>query len=169
MNDIDVRGALRQMTTPRLDHTFFENEVRPHFGSVLLSANLLRPEQLDHALEMQRGSGKRIGQVLIELGLLYEQDIARAIAIQHDLPYIDLEASSVDPRAAAKLHPDVGQSLEAIPVRFDAAGLVVAVSDPDRASKERLTAETQCNLSLCVGEPLVIMNAWRRLLRGQRA
>jgi type IV pilus assembly protein PilB len=157
------------MATPRLDHTFFENEVRPHFGSVLLSAKLLRPEQLDHALEVQRGSGKRLGQVLIELGLLYEQDIARAIAIQHDLPYIDLEASSVDPRAAAKLRPEVGQSLEAIPVRFEPAGLLVAVADPERAPKERLTAETGWNLSLCVGEPMVIVNAWRRLLRGQRA
>lgn len=156
------------MTTPRLDHTFFENEVRPHFGSVLLSAKLLRPEQLDHALEVQRGSGKRIGQVLIELGFLYEQDIARATAIQHDVPYIDLEASSVDPRAAAKLHPDVGQSLEAIPVRFDGGTLLVAVADPGRAPKERLTAETQCAVSLCVGEPSVIMNAWRRLLRGHR-
>ena len=157
------------MTTHRLDHTFFENEVRPHFGSVLLSAKLLRPEQLDHALEVQRGSGKRIGQVLIELGLLYEQDIARAIAIQHDVPYIDLEASSVDPNAAAKIRPDVGQSLEAIPVRFDSKGLLVAVADPELAPKERLMAETQCNVSLCVGEPLVIANAWRRLLRGHRA
>jgi type IV pilus assembly protein PilB len=157
------------MTTPRLDHTFFENEVRPHFGAVLLSAKLLRPEQLDRALEVQRGSGKRIGQVLIELGLLYEQDIARATAIQHDLPYIDLEASSVDPRAAAKLRPEVGQSLEAIPVRFAAEGLLVAVADPERAPKERLTAETGWNLSLCVGESSVIVNAWRRLLRGHRA
>ena len=157
------------MTTPRLDHTFFDNEVRPHFGSVLLSTKLLSPEQLDHALAVQRGSGKRIGQVLIELGFLYEQDIARAIAIQHDLPYIDLEASSVDPRAAARLRPDVGQSLEAIPVRFDSDRLLVAVADPERAPEERLTAETGCRLSLCVGEPLVILTAWRRLLRGQRA
>jgi len=156
------------MTTPRLDHTFFENEVRPHFGSVLLSAKLLRPEQLDHALEVQRGSGKRIGQVLIELGMLYEQDIARATAIQHDVPYIDLEASSVDPRAAGKLRPEVGQSLEAIPVRFDGNQLVVAVADPAQAPKERLTAETQCPVALCVGEASVIANAWRRLLRGQR-
>jgi type IV pilus assembly protein PilB len=156
------------MTTPRLDHTFFENEVRPHLGSVLLSANLLRPEQLDRALDAQRGSGKRIGQVLIELGLLYEQDIARAIAIQHDLPYIDLEASSVDPGAAARLRPDLGQSISAIPVRFAADGLVVAVADPDQAPKVQLIAETGCNVSLCIGEPFVIAGAWRRLLRGQR-
>jgi type IV pilus assembly protein PilB len=157
------------MTTPRLDHTFFENEVRPHFGSLLLSTKLLRPEQLDHALEVQRGSGKRLGQVLIDLGMLYEQDIARTIAMQHDLPYIDLEASSVDPRAAAKLRPDLGQSMEAIPVRFDADGLLIAVSDPERAPRQRLIAETGWNVSMCVGEPSVILNAWRRLLRGHRA
>ncbi len=157
------------MTTYRLDHQFFENEVRPHFGAVLLSSKLLRPEQLDHALEVQRGSGKRLGQVLIDLGLLYEQDIARAIAMQHDLPYIDLEASSVDPNAAANLAMQVGEELEAIPVRFDGERLLVAVADPEVAPKERLVAETGWDVTLCIGEPTVIKTAWYRLLRGHRA
>lgn len=156
------------MTTPRLDHTFFENEVRPHLGAVMLSAKLLRPDQLDHALDAQRGSGKRLGQVLIELGLLYEQDVARALALQHGLHYMDLEASSVDPRAAAKLSPAVGQQLEAIPVRFENAALLIAVADPDTATEARLIAETRSKVTLCVGEPSVIRNIWRRLLRGER-
>src|SRR5919197_4246810 len=93
----------------RLDHSFFENEVRPHLGAVLLQSRLLRPEQLDRALEVQRGSGKRLGEVLIELGFLYEQDISRALANQGGLKYLDLAASSVDPRAASRLNPEVGQ------------------------------------------------------------
>jgi MSHA biogenesis protein MshE len=157
------------MSTPhRLDHTFFDNEIRPHLGAVLLQTKLLRPDQLDRALEAQRGSGKRLGETLIDLGFLYEQDISRAIAVQNDLQYIDLEASSVDPRAAAKLRPEIGQEIRAIPVRFDADGLLVAVADPADAPRVRLATETGWNVELCVGDPSVILNAWRRLLSGHR-
>ena len=157
------------MSTPlRLDHNFFENEVRPHLGAVLLQTKLLRPDQLDQALDAQRASGKRLGETLIALGWLYEQDIARAIAVQNDLKYIDLEASSVDPRAAARLRPAVGQELCAIPVRYEGDGLLVAVGDPADAPLSTLVAETGCNVEVCVGDPSVILNAWRRLLRGER-
>ncbi|HEY6962648.1 MAG TPA: hypothetical protein VI408_12220 [Gaiellaceae bacterium] len=158
------------MTTPspRLDHTFFDNETRPHLGAVLLRCKLLRPEQLDEALERQRGSGKRLGQVLIDTGMLYEQDIARALALQHDLEYIDLQASSVDPRAASRLSPDTGRELCAIPVRFETEGLLVAVGDPGDVYGPRLVTETGSRVKLCVGEPTVIQTAWYRLLRGQR-
>lgn len=157
------------MSTPlRLDHTFFENEVRPHLGSVLVRLNLLRPEQLDRALEIQRGTGKRLGEVLLELGWIFEQDIARAIATQFDLKYVDLEALSIDSAAARKLDPEVGQRLRAIPIRFDTNGLVVAVADPAEAPRVTLVAETGMRVELCIGEASVIVNAWRRLLRGQR-
>jgi len=151
----------------RLDHTFFDNETRPQLGAVLLKARLLRPEQLDYALDRQRGTGKRLGDVLVELGLLYEQDISRAIALQNDLPYVDLQASSVDPRAAARLRPEVGAELRAIPVRLTDAGLLVAVADPADAPSDRLAAETGMPVSVCVAEPSEIARCWRELLRGR--
>ena len=153
----------------RLDHSFFENEVRPHLGAVLLQSRLLRPEQLDRALEVQRGSGKRLGEVLIELGFLYEQDISRALANQGGLKYLDLAASSVDPRAASRLNPEVGQRLRAVPVRFEAEGLLVAVADPAEAPAALLERETGMKVTVCVGDPTEIAGIWRRLLSGHRA
>jgi type IV pilus assembly protein PilB len=154
--------------TVRLDHSFFENEVRPHLGAVLLQSKLLRPEQLDRALEIQRGTGKRLGEILIELGFLYEQDISRALANQSGLKYIDLQASSVDPRAASRLSPEVGQHVRAVPVRFEADGLLVAVADPAEAPAALLSRETGLKVTLCVGDPSEIAAIWRRLLGGYR-
>lgn len=152
----------------RLDHSFFENEVRPYLGAVLLQARLLRPEQLDRALDAQRGTGKRLGEVLIELGFLYEQDISRALAQQAGLKYVDLQATFVDPRAASRLHPEVGQRLRAIPVRFEGDMLLVAVADPVEVPASTLIAETRTNVQLCVGDPSEILGVWRRLLSGYR-
>lgn len=157
------------MSNLRLDHTFFENETRSHLGAVLLNAKVLRPELLDHALDVQRGSGKRLGEVLIELGYLFEQDISRAIAAQNGVPYIDLQASSVDRRAAVRMRSDVGEWLRAIPVRFEGSSLLVAVADPAETPKRTLVAETGCDVHVCVADPSEIAVAWSRLLRGQRA
>jgi hypothetical protein len=157
------------MTSPlRLDHTFFDNEVRPHLGAVLLKSKLLRADQLDSALEIQRGTGKRLGEILIELGWLYEQDISRALANQSGLTYIDLQASSVDPRAASRLNPEVGQRVRAIPVRFEPAGLLIAVADSTEAPESMLAAETNLKVHLCIADPSEILGAWRRMLLGHR-
>jgi hypothetical protein len=157
------------MTTPRLrlDHTFFDNEERPHLGAVLLKTKMLRPEQLDFALDRQRGTGKRLGDVLVELGLLYEQDISRAIALQNKLPYIDLSASGVDPRAAAKLNPDFGQVFRAIGVRLTEEGLLVAVADPWEAPHERLVVEAGMPVTMSVADGSEVARCWRELLRGR--
>ena len=156
------------MTKLRLDHTFFENETRPHLGALLVQSRLLRPEQLDQALDAQRGTGRRLGDVLIELGFLFEQDISRAIALQNDVPYLDLQASSVDKRAASRMRADVGEWLRAIPVRFEDDGLLVAVADPWETPRRTLVAETGCQVRICVADPSEIAVAWSRLLRGRR-
>src|SRR6266540_5866852 len=63
-------AALTSMDTgqylPRLDHSYFEEETRPHLGAVLLKSRLLQPEQLDEALNDQAGTGKRLGEILVE-------------------------------------------------------------------------------------------------------
>jgi hypothetical protein len=167
-NDIRFRDPAPMNPHVRLDHTFFEDEVRPHLGALLLETRLITPQQLDQALEVQRGSGKRLGQVVVELGWLFEQDIARALALQNGLEYIDLEATSVDRRAAVRMNPETGKSLCAIPVRYQDGGLLVAVADPYDAPIVTLVAETGARVAQAIGERTLILAAWSRLLRGQQ-
>ena len=118
-------------TPGRLDHVFFDDEVRPYLGAVILKSRLLRADQLDEALAEQQRSRKRLGEILIERGWLFPPDVARALASQHGLDYVDIQYTSVDPRAAATLNPDIGRRHCAIPVRFLTDGrILVAVSDP---------------------------------------
>jgi type IV pilus assembly protein PilB len=152
---------------PRLDHSLTGDDVRPHLGAVLLKSKLLTPEQLDEALRQQLGSGRRLGEVLIERGWLYPQDVARALAMQIGVDYIDIHHVSVDLRAARRLDPEVGQRCCAIGVRtLDDGALLVAVADP--------TSENLKEVREAIGGPVVfavterddIQNAWRKLLQG---
>lgn len=152
---------------PRLDHSFFEDEVRPHLGAVLLQSNLLTGQQLDAALAEQAESQKRLGEILVDRGWLFPQDIARALAHQHGIKYVDIQRVSVDPRAAVKLDPEIGRRHSSIPVRFlTDKTLLIAVADPTSDGLAEVTAAVGGEVAFAVAEEADIDNAWRLLLSG---
>ena len=154
---------------PRLDHSLSGDDARPHLGAVLLKSKLLTSEQLDAALAEQRGTGKRLGEVLVDRGWLYPQDIARALATQFGFVYVDIHHISVDPAAARKLDPEIGQRCCAIGVRvLDGGTLLVAVADPTSDSLSEIQRAVNCPVAFAVTERDDIRNAWRRLLAGYK-
>src|SRR5205807_861572 len=123
----------------RLDHEYFENEVRPMLGSILLKKGWITRERLDAALEEGRNSGMRLGEILLTRSWIFEPELAHALAEQFDLPYIDLSAKSFDPTVAALLPLEVARRLFAVPVRFVGAdGIQVAIADPTDIDVELL-------------------------------
>ncbi len=154
---------------PRLDHSYFEEETRPHLGAVLLKSRLLQPEQLDEALNDQAGTGKRLGEILVARGWLFPQDIARALALQFGIDYVDIQHVSVDAGAASRLDPEVGQRCLAIPVRFlEGGGLLVAVADPTSETLAEVQSKISGPVAFAVTESADIRHAWRMLLQGYR-
>lgn len=154
---------------PRLDHEFFGEELRPHLGAVLLKSRLLEPEQLDAALEEQRKDNRRLGEILVERGWLFPEDISRALASQYGLDYVDIRYSSVDGRAASMLDPEVGQRLCAIPVRFlPDGGLLIAVADPTSAGLAEIRSLLAGRVGFAVAEASDVRQAWRALTGGYR-
>jgi type IV pilus assembly protein PilB len=90
-------------------------------GQILLKAGLVTQEQLNKALEVQRGTTKRIGEVLVEIGLITEMDIASALSKQLGIPF----ASS----ASGLLSPTKGEGLEQlVPEEFARQHLLLPLS-----------------------------------------
>jgi hypothetical protein len=154
---------------PRLDHSYFDDETRPHLGAVLLKSRMLQPEQLDDALSQQQGTGRRLGEILIERGWLFPQDLARGLALQFGIDYVDIQRVSVDLRAAACLDPVLGQRLSAVPVSFlGEGGVLVAVADPTSASLAEVQASITRPVAFAVTELADIQEAWRMILLGRQ-
>jgi hypothetical protein len=118
------------MRPARLDHSFFENEPRSHLGALLLRKGYVTNEQLDQALE-DREPGELLGEALVRLRLCFEDDIARVLAEQANVEFVDIGVTSVDHRAVVLLHPREAETLRAIPIRLHPDGSVsVGVADP---------------------------------------
>ncbi|MDP6057335.1 MAG: hypothetical protein QGH33_00520, partial [Pirellulaceae bacterium] len=58
--------------------------IRRRIGQILERQGLITSQQLDEALRRVETSGKRLGETLIDLGVLDEEDVAHALALQEE-------------------------------------------------------------------------------------
>jgi Type II secretion system (T2SS), protein E, N-terminal domain len=147
----------------RLDHTFFADEVRPMLGWVLVKRGLITQEQLEIGLAEVKRTGMRLGEVLLSRGWLFEGDLARALAMQFELEYVDVLTQSVDQYVARMLPLEVARRMFVIPVRWVGNGILVAVADPGDVDVPALEQILKHDVTIAVGERSAIQSSWRYL------
>lgn len=99
-------------------------------GDILVRAGLIGANDLAKALELQRNSGLRLGEVLVALGHLTEADVAKAVAGQLSIPFVPDHELQVDLSCARLLPPSAARKTNTLPLRDEGGKLVVAMADP---------------------------------------
>lgn len=102
---------------------------RTRLGDVLLSEQTVLPEQLAGALNLQEASGRQLGTILVEQGLLDSRSLTRALATQLGLPTIDLRNVRPTPEALAFISEEVARRLRIVPLQLNDNALDVAIAD----------------------------------------
>lgn len=132
-------------------------------GDVLLNSGVISSEQLTKALEQQKGSGKKLGEVLVEEGYATEDAIAGALARQMNLEMVNLQNIIVAPDILNLvpmnvLKKDVVFPFEYAPDRPNV--LRVAMADPmDMYAQDDITIITNCQVEIAVATTRSIMLA----------
>lgn len=99
-------------------------------GEVLLTLGLLEEGMLKRALELQKASGERLGTILVKYGMLTEMQLIEALQVQLDVPFIDLSKEKVKPDMAAVVPKGIAMKHEVVPVRIEDGSLYLAMKDP---------------------------------------
>ena len=99
-------------------------------GTLIFRAGLLPAEAIENALEEGVKTGKRLGEILTERGLIQEADLARLLAGQKGLSFVTLREQIVDPAAAGLFSEDQARLFRALPYAFEDGVPVVAIADP---------------------------------------
>ena len=97
-------------------------------GKVLVQAGLITEEQLTEALA--EAGDRSVASVLVDLKMASEEDIAKAVAEQLGLDYVDLAEEEIDPNAATSLSSDLARRYQVLPIAREDDDLIVAMSDP---------------------------------------
>ncbi|MEY2930594.1 MAG: hypothetical protein RL033_1343, partial [Pseudomonadota bacterium] len=116
-------------------------------GEVLIEAGLAKSEDIEFALSEQRKrGGKRIGQILVDLKVITEVQLAVALARKFQLPFVDLDTVSINLEAVVELDRAFIEKHRVLPVDGDARSITVAMSDPlavDTLDQVRLHTKRQ--------------------------
>ncbi|MFG0330829.1 MAG: GspE/PulE family protein [Phycisphaerales bacterium] len=104
---------------------------RLKLGEILLQEGSLKPQQLEQALSVAQGQGKRIGETLVELGFVSQDAVTKALAQQLDVPYVDLTAPGVAEQVDFDLVPeDLIKKHFVLPLGKQNGKLRIVLSDP---------------------------------------
>ena len=99
-------------------------------GQILIELGYITQDQLEQALAEHQRTPKSLGRVLIDLGMIKEGDLVRALAEQVGLEFVDLAEHPVDPTATTLLPEALARRYRAIPIGERDGKLLVAMSDP---------------------------------------
>jgi type IV pilus assembly protein PilB len=132
-------------------------------GELLLDSKQIGKRTLGAGLKRQRRSGRRLGDVLTEMGVPSEA-ITDALGRQLATPVVDLEAIEIDPAAVDALDAEEARALGVVPTHIDDKGyLHFASADPlSPELLHRLREMVKRGVRLDLADPSAIQRALDR-------
>lgn len=123
-------------------------------GELLLKEQLITPEQLQQALERQSGTGKLLGEVLVDLGYITRHALFTAVAKQLGVAYYDLKKSPVLPWVARLLSSNLARRHRVLPVDIKDDRLILAMENPcDVVAQEEVRLATGREVEPVLADP----------------
>jgi type IV pilus assembly protein PilB len=99
-------------------------------GELLTKASLITQDQLKEALKLQKDTGGKLGETLIKLGFVSEEDITECLSQQFGVPSINLAHFEIDPSVIKLIPADVARKYNILPVNKTGATITIAMADP---------------------------------------
>ena len=138
-------------------------------GQSLVKAGRLEERHLRTALDEQRGSGRRLGDILVKRGYVDDKTVSRSLAAQLSLPFAE---GPLTPEAEALELVDatLARARAILPLSATARTLRLAVSAPlDQETLQELRFSTGRHVEPVVAAPSTIAEGIRAAYEGELA
>jgi type IV pilus assembly protein PilB len=117
--------------TPGLTPPRQRGHSRGFITDVLVELEFASEELVRGAIESARSAGRTPEALLLEQGVINDDQLSRATAERYGLPHVDLALYNVDVAAAALFPVTMARRYQAVPVGYvDQQTLLVAAADP---------------------------------------
>jgi hypothetical protein len=133
---------------------------RRRIGEILIKAGVLDPQGLRAALAEQQRWGGQLGRILVEMKLISEEVLVRALSHQLNLPSVDLTNRTIAPAVLELVPGELAEQLGILPFNVENKFLDVAMSDPTNLGiSDELRIRTRYTVRPCLAGPKAIENA----------
>ncbi len=120
-------------------------------GEYLVMIGLIDKETLNKALKAQETSKKKLGQILVGMGVADDVVIAKALAVRLKIPYGRIDKTNIPNDIIALIPPELAEKYMVIPLRKKGDRLLVAMANPlDLYALEDLRFYTQMPIDRAV-------------------
>jgi len=138
------------------------------FGEFLVSKNLLSHSELVEALNKQHEQGGRLGEVLLGLKLLSDEDVTYALAEYLSIEYIRLDdISRINVKLARTLPESIAKRFCLAAVGERDGKLVIAMADPlNVIAIDTITLKTERQIKPVISSPQEIRQAIELIYHG---
>ncbi len=137
------RMVVRVAPRPAILAALTRAQGRVSLGDTLLTQGIVSASELARALQLHRATGVRLGQAMLHLGLVTQEQLAFVVAGQQNLPFFALADMGLDAALAGLLPEELERHLGVIPLYELGETLVVVTPDPlNGAALDEVAART---------------------------
>ena len=135
-------------------------------GDLLIQNGLITEDQLVEALKSQKTSGKKLGKALIDLGFVAEDELLRLLSQQLDVDFIQLNNFDFNPEITQRLPETYARRFRSVVLAEESGTLLVGMADPtDIFGFDELTRILQQPLKLTVVRESELLSSLDMLYR----
>lgn len=122
------------MAAPQLNLVLDVYRKRCRLGEVLIKTGVIIRDQLTVALEQQQTTGLRLGETLLKLNYLTEEEMRRALSIQLNIPFVDLDKMTLPRSLATLINKGYARKHLVVPTARHETTITLAMDDPTAAA-----------------------------------
>ncbi len=116
-------------------------------GDFLLEQKLINEDQLRRGLKLQKENGKLLGRCLIDLGILNEKTLIKALSEQMGVQYVSLKKYNVDAKVLQLIPEDFARARKVFPLFKIDKNLTVGMANPlDVITIDHLSQSTKLQI-----------------------
>ena len=128
--------------------------ITKRIGEVLLERGVISLKDLEKALAYQKEHGGLLGQTLIQLAFVTEEEVALALTAQYGFPYLPLDNYEIDEGLTAIIPVEAARQYCLIPIDRIGNALTLAMADPTNVKAiEDIELMTKCVVQTFVSTP----------------
>jgi len=160
-------GFLRESD---LNYILDQTGKRKKLVDILLKEKVVDEKKLEDARTRSRKDGISLEKALIKLQYVTEEQLARAISFQYDLPFVSLENMNIDAELARFTNASYAQKQRIVPVSKIGSTLTLAMAHPIRLHElKELETATRLKIIPVIARESEIVTAQQRLYRSLSA